>query len=446
MTAQLPAEEVAHARGVTKHFRVYDSLWGRLAELATFGRRRFHRTAIALEDVDLSLGPGECLGIMGRNGAGKSTLLRILAGSLFPTRGEVWSRGRVTLLDLGVAMHPELNGRENLVSSGISIGLSRREVMSRLAEMIAFSELGAAMDDPVKTYSTGMAMRLAFSLYAHSDPDLLIVDEALAVGDPRFVLKCTRKVEELLAGGTAILLASHDATMIARMCRRAIVLERGRVHFDGDPIRAGDAYHTVLGLGSTTATPASGPLPAATTIRRAAQSSEEFLRDAVLRTEPSPHSQEVEIVGFRVLRNGERSGGIFQHGDGCRIEWLIRAHRPVDQLTSGVHLHSEHGVYVFGTSYVHLGVPIQIPEAADYLLAIEFPMAIEPGKYVLSLGAAEPDPEQNARGGLQLDRVREAFDIEVLDFDLAEREPVPFLGMVRLAAVAEEPRRLERDR
>jgi lipopolysaccharide transport system ATP-binding protein len=291
-----------------------------------------------------------------------------------------------------------------------------------------------------------MAMRLAFSLYAHSDPDLLIVDEALAVGDARFVLKCTRRIEELLAGGTAMLLASHDATMIARMCRRAIVLDRGRVHFDGDPIRAGDAYHTVLGLGPGAAAPMEDLRPAATIIRRAAQSSEEFLEDAVLRTGSSPHSQTVEIIGFKVLRNGEKSAGIFQHGDGCRVEWLIRAHRPVDCLTSGVHLHSEHGVYVFGTSYVHLGVPIQIPDAGDYLLAIEFPLAVEPGRYVLSLGAAEPDPERNARGGLQLDRVREAFEIEVLDFDLAEQEPVPFLGMVCLAAEAEEPRRLERGR
>ena len=443
--SQFPMEEVVRARGITKHFRVYDSLWGRLAEIATLGRHRSHRTAIALEDVDISLSPGECLGIMGRNGAGKSTLLRILAGSLFPTRGETSLRGRVILLDLGVAMHPELSGRENLITSGIAIGLSRREVTSRLAEMIEFSELGAAIDDPVKIYSTGMAMRLAFSLYSYSDPDVLIVDEALAVGDARFVLKCTRRIEELLAGGTAMLLASHDATMIARMCRRAIVLERGRVYFEGDPIRAGDAYHTVLGLEPSAAFP-SGSLPASTTILRAVQSSEQFLKDAVLRTDPSPHSQDVEIIGFKVLRNGERCGGIFQHGDRCRIEWLIRAHRPVAHLTSGIHLHSQHGVYVFGTSYVHLGVPLQISEAADYLLAIEFPMTVEPGKYVLSLGAAEPDPGRNARGGLQLDRVRGAFELEVLDFDLAEGEPVPFLGTVRLAARADVPRRLERDR
>jgi lipopolysaccharide transport system ATP-binding protein len=439
---ELAEAEVVCARDITKHFRVYDSLWGRLAEVLTFGRRRMHRRATALEDVSLSLRSGECLGIMGRNGAGKSTLLRILAGSLFPTRGEVRARGRVILLDLGVCMHPELSGRVNLLSSGIAIGLSQREVTARLDEMIAFSELGAAIEDPVKTYSTGMTMRLAFSLYAHSDPHLLIVDEALAVGDARFVLKCTRRIEELLAGGMAMLLASHDATMIARMCRRAIVIEAGRVYFDGDPIRAGDAYHTVLGLGAGGAPPASDPLPPIAAIRPLAQSSDEFLENAVLRTQESPHTQEVEIIGYKVLRNGAQCGGIFRHGDRCRIEWLIRAHRPVRQLTSGVHLHSEHGVYVFGTSYVHLGVPIEISEAADYLLAIEFPMDVEPGKYVLSLGAAEPDPERNARGGLQLDRVREALEIAVLDFELAEREPVPFLGAFRLAAVAEEPRRL----
>jgi lipopolysaccharide transport system ATP-binding protein len=432
-------EIVVRARGLGKVFRLYPTFWARLAELLPARRGRFSREVEALRSIDLEIARGECVGVMGPNGAGKSTLLKLLKGSLFPTSGSVEVDGRVTLLDLRGSLNPELSGRENLVTSGIALGISRRDVMERLEEMIAFCELGQAIDDPLKTYSTGMAMRLAFSLYAHTNPDVLIVDEAFAVGDARFVLKCTGRLRQLLESGVAILLASHDSNAIAELCDRAIVLHHGSICFSGDPVEAGDAYHRVLGL-------APGQIPHDAPDASAAAAPPttvgQFLASAVRRDPASLTGADVEILGLRVLRNDRPCGGILRHGDRCRVEWLLHARRSVERLTSGIHLHSQLGTYLFGTSYIHLGQPIRIDAPGHYLLAIRIDLQLAPGKYVLSVGAAEPELARHSIGGRQLDRIRSAFEFEVLDFELVPDEPVPFFGAVRLPAQADPPRLL----
>lgn len=424
-------------RHLSKAFRLHDSAWGRLAEALT-GIRRHGREVYVLRDIDLDVAAGQCVGIMGPNGAGKSTLLRILTGSLFPTAGQVEVQGRVTLLDLGSGLHRELSGRENLWSLGTALGLSSRELAERIDEIIAFSELGDAISAPVKTYSTGMAMRLAFSLYAHTAPDVLVIDEAFAVGDARFVLKCTRRLQELREQGTAILLAAHDGKAIAQLCDHAIVIDGGRICFAGNPVSAVDAYHQVLGL-RTAASSASQPVraPAPTDV-------DAFLSSAIRRPQPDPDAP-VAILGLRVLRNGKPSSGTFSCNDECTVEWLVRANQPLPSFTTGVHLHEELGTYVFGTSYVHLGRPLSLPEAGHYLFSISFPLRLGPGRYVLSLGAAEPDFEIHAIGGRQLDRFRDAWAFEVLPFHLVPEEPVPFFGLVQLPAKASDPIRLGED-
>ena len=427
------------ARGVSKVYRRYDSAWMRVAGAIGLARLSEDRIVHVLRDVSLEVAAGESLGIMGPNGAGKSTLLRILTGALFPSSGEVEVAGRVTLLDLGCGLNRELSGRDNLWSLGTALGMPAAELGRRLDEIVEFSELGAAIAAPVKSYSTGMAMRLAFSLYAHTDPDVLVIDEAFAVGDARFVLKCTRKLRELLSRGAAILLASHDGNAIAQLCDRAVVIHEGRMVFEGNPVSAVDSYYTVLGISRRGEAPTLDRTPPA----QVPSSAEAFLATALRRPERETESGEVRILGLRILRGDKPSAGAFQHGDPCRIEWLVRTRRRIECFTTGVHLHDEFGTYVFGTSYVHLGRPLELPEPGHYVFSIAFSLEIGPGRYIVSLGAAEPDLDRHAVGGNQLDRYRDATVLEVLPFELAEREPTPFLGLVRLPAEARDPIRLD---
>src|SRR5215213_993506 len=189
----------------------------------------------ALKDLDFTVGDGETLGIIGHNGAGKSTLLKILSRITKPTSGHASIRGRAgSLLEVGTGFHSELSGRENIYLNGAILGMKRAEIEKKFDEIVAFSEIETFLDTPVKHYSTGMYMRLAFSVAAHLDPEVLIVDEVLAVGDVRFQRKCLRKMREVGESGRTVIFVSHDMQSISRLCRRAIWLEGGEVKYDGD--------------------------------------------------------------------------------------------------------------------------------------------------------------------------------------------------------------------
>src|SRR5687767_7443460 len=189
----------------------------------------------ALHDVNFDVGDGETLGIVGNNGAGKSTLLKILSRITKPTRGSATIRGRVgSLLEVGTGFHSELSGRENIYLNGAILGMRRAEIDKKFDEIVAFSEIEAFLDTPVKHYSTGMYMRLAFSVAAHLDPEILIVDEVLAVGDVGFQKKCLRKMRSVGESGRTVIFVSHDMQSITRLCRRVIWLKDGRLQSDGE--------------------------------------------------------------------------------------------------------------------------------------------------------------------------------------------------------------------
>ncbi len=194
-----------------------------------------HRDFWALQDVSFEVRRSEVLGVIGPNGAGKSTLLRILSRITEPTRGRVEMRGRVgSLLEVGTGFHPELSGRENVYLNGAILGMRRREIAARFDEIVAFAELEQFIDMPVKRYSTGMYLRLAFAVAAHLEPEILLVDEVLAVGDARFQRRCLGKMDEVARAGRAVLLVSHNMAAIANLCHQALVLEQGRVVYQGD--------------------------------------------------------------------------------------------------------------------------------------------------------------------------------------------------------------------
>ena len=201
----------------------------------------------ALRDVSFRVEPGETVGVLGRNGAGKTTLLRLLAGVSRPTDGSVSIRGRVApLIGVGVGFHPEMSGRENIYVNGMLLGLKRRQIDQRLEQITAFSEIDDFIDTPVKFYSSGMYMRLGFSVAAHVDPDVMLVDEVLAVGDIAFQLKCFERMRELQSNGTTILLVSHSMHAIRLLCPRALLFRRGHLEVDGPAEQAIARHHEIL--------------------------------------------------------------------------------------------------------------------------------------------------------------------------------------------------------
>ncbi len=211
-------------------------------------RKRF----TALEDISFEVYKGECFGIIGRNGAGKSTLLGLIAGVLKPDRGKIIVKGKISpLLELGAGFHPELTGRENILLNGVLLGMTKKEVLKKMDEIIEFSELKEFIDQPLRTFSSGMIARLGFSVIAHLDPDILLVDEVLAVGDLKFQKKCMKKIESFRENSVTIFLVSHSTDQIKRLCDRAMWIENHRIKAIGKPEEICQMYEENLnGLNS----------------------------------------------------------------------------------------------------------------------------------------------------------------------------------------------------
>lgn len=280
---------------VSKKFHLYDQPSQRLLEVFPFLRGRRGREFWALRDIHLRVERGEILAVVGPNGSGKSTLLGIASGILPPTTGRVVADGRIAaLLELGAGFNPEFTGRENVVLSGEIMGLSRAEIETLLPHIEAFAEIGEFIDRPVKEYSTGMYVRLAFAAAIHTDPEILVVDEALAVGDAVFANRCIRKFEELRERGVTILFVSHDLGLVKRLAHRAVLLVGGRVAAEGHP---SDVVNRYVGM--------------------------------VLAR------QQAEGVRWE----GGESGGPHRHGDGTsrieQVELLDECMRPVRVVRSG---------------------------------------------------------------------------------------------------------------
>lgn len=232
----MSSEIAISARGLSKCYPIFDQPKDRLKQMLSLGRRKYYREFWAIKDVDLEVCRGETVGVIGRNGSGKSTLLQLVCGTLAPTHGELIVNGRVAaLLELGAGFNPEFTGRENVVMNASILGLARAEIEKRLDSIIAFADVGQFIDQQVKTYSSGMYVRLAFSVAAHVDADVLIIDEALAVGDAFFVQKCMRFLRTFRERGGTLLFVSHDLSSIVNLCHRALLLENGSVFTAGDP-------------------------------------------------------------------------------------------------------------------------------------------------------------------------------------------------------------------
>ncbi len=238
---------VIQARHLSKRYAIYDRRWDKLREALHLGRKMRHKEFWALQDVSFDVEPGQTLGIIGQNGSGKSTLLQILAGIMRQTQGDCFVNGKVSaLLELGSGFNPEFTGRENVFMNGAILGMDKRQMQQRFDAIARFAEIGGFMDQPVKTYSSGMFMRLAFSVAVNVDPDILLVDEALAVGDLIFQHRCMHRMNQLRAGGKTTVLVTHDLTAITKFCDRALLLDGGHLIEDGPPDRVVEKYRWMI--------------------------------------------------------------------------------------------------------------------------------------------------------------------------------------------------------
>jgi ABC-type polysaccharide/polyol phosphate transport system ATPase subunit len=322
-------------------------------------------TFTALDDVSLTVPKGRTLGVIGRNGSGKSTLLKLVAGITKPSIGTVRVDGRISaLIELGAGFHPEISGRENVFINGIMLGLSKREVTRRFDDIVDFAELREFIDAPVKTYSSGMYMRLGFAVAIHVDPDVLLVDEVLAVGDEGFTHKCLDKFADFKRRGKTILLVTHSLGLVERFCDEAVWLDSGRIKGSGDPKRIVDAYLTEierreeqeLAAGDSRAREsASGAVispdePASAVLPDNPAEAATAPADMFRATEGRWGSREVEITDVTLIGSDGQAGHVFQSGERFEIHIRLRAPLPVDDFVVGVGLFNAEGVCCYGTN------------------------------------------------------------------------------------------------
>jgi lipopolysaccharide transport system ATP-binding protein len=322
--------------GLCKTYRLWQRPSDMLFEALAFRRR--HTEFQALTDVSFDLPAGSVTGIMGRNGAGKSTLLRIVAGTLDATAGSVEVKGRVAaILELGTGFSPEYTGRENIYLGGMCLGLKHNEIKKRFDEIVSFAEVGEFIDRPFRTFSSGMQARLTFAVATCVDPHILIIDEALAVGDARFQMKSFDRVREFKRRGKAILLVSHDMNQIASICDRAILLEKGRVIADGAPQKVCNIYHEMLFAPTEVMFPRDRLASPATVISEQGDAQPAIVLPSE-RTDAAAAPDEASAVSHPISSDIEQQSSEHRYGDGAaQIESIAitdPAGRPVTHLTS----------------------------------------------------------------------------------------------------------------
>ena len=370
----------------------------------------------ALQGVTFRAEPGESVGIIGRNGAGKSTLLRLLAGTATPTRGACAVQGRTAaILDLGLGVHPAFSGRDNAILTAQLMGLDGRTIARCLPEIAAFADLGPAMAAPVRTYSTGMAMRLAFSVATAVRPDVLIVDEALAVGDLAFQHKAIARIRDFTAAGTTLIFVTHDAAALKTVCDRALLLDRGHLVSDGAPDAAFNHYNALLAAPAS-APPAAGRAGAGGTGVRSGDGAARF-------------------AAVSLRDDAGRPARIFRCRQPAVIACEVEVHRSMPAPTVGFVVRDRLGRDVFGTNTLLLGVETPACQAGDKLrVQFRLDLLLAPGAYALSVSAHQ--------GKTHLEGSHDWWD-HVAAFDVVPDGGAPFVGVAALpaaAAVEREPR------
>jgi ABC-type polysaccharide/polyol phosphate transport system ATPase subunit len=334
------------------------------------GQRPRAEEVLALDDVSFTVHKGEAVGVIGSNGSGKSTLLKLVAGTSRPTSGSLDVYGRVAaLLEIGAGFHPDFTGRENAFLNGAILGLSRRQMEAAMPSIEAFADIGRFFDAPVKAYSSGMYARLGFAVAVHVDPDILLVDEVLAVGDEEFQHKCYAKINDFRARSRTILFVSHDLAAVRRLCRRAIALDRGKVLAEGDVEYVIAAYEETV------------------------RSKEEHKLAAAL-TPQRWGDRRVELTSVKLLGGDGSEARVFDSGDALTIELAYRSSLDGSAVAFGVAVYRDDGVLCYGTNTALERIPLTVRRGDGVVRFQASRLDLLEGQYVLDIAVHSPDERE----------------------------------------------------
>ncbi|MFS2137710.1 ABC transporter ATP-binding protein [Duganella sp. Dugasp56] len=352
-------------KGLGKAYKQYGNRWGRLAEWALPGLGARHRLKWVIEDVSFQLAPGEAVGILGVNGAGKSTLLKLITGTTTPTTGSVHLGGRVAaLLELGMGFHPDFSGRQNAYMAGQLLGLTMAEIDALMPEIEAFADIGDYIDQPVRVYSSGMQMRLAFSVATARRPDVLIVDEALSVGDAYFQHKSFERIREFRRQGTTLLIVSHDRGAIQSICDRALLLDGGRLAYQGTPEQVMDYYNALIAE------------------REGASSTIDQTVTADGRTQTTSGSREAVVSAIALEDEHGAPLEMANVGAAVTLRIRVQVHADLPRLVLGYMIKDRLGQPMFGTNTHHMRQVLEHVRAGEQLeFRFSFPLNLGPGSY-----------------------------------------------------------------
>lgn len=361
-------------------------------------------SVVALRDASFSVRRGEAFGIIGRNGAGKSTLLQILAGTLRQSSGVCRVTGRVTaLLELGSGFNPEFTGRENIYLAGAILGITRGEMAAKFEDIVRFADIGHFIEQPVKTYSTGMLMRVAFAVAISVDPDVFIIDEALSVGDIVFQQKCSRRLREMVSKGVTLLVVTHDLSFVLNMCQRALWLDQGRMRYLGDAGSCVREYVTAMAaVSGNVAAPlddatgfAEQPLPTAP--------------ELLLHDKERLGDRGVQVERAWLLHADGSFGAAYRSGDWAVVTLLIRAGKAARAISAGCELRNRHGQVLFATGLrVSRRLIAELPAGGTCLVTIKIRLELQAGQYTLDVGCGAGSDADNT-----WDRVLNAAVLEI---------------------------------
>tara|TARA_B100000315_G_scaffold252780_2_gene290274 strand:+ start:5695 stop:7014 length:1320 start_codon:yes stop_codon:yes gene_type:complete len=379
---------------LSKAYNIYRRPVDRLREVFSIRRRSYHEEYWALRDVSFEIEPGKIVGLVGQNGAGKSTLLQVLAGILQPTAGTIQLQGRIAaLLALGAGFDPEFTGRDNVYLNGAVLGIDRAEMEQRFDLIVDFAEIGSFLDQPVKTYSSGMYIRLAFAIAANVDADIFILDEALQVGDSMFQRRCFRRLEQAKKDGKTIVLASHSAQVIQTVCDEAILLDHGMTLTAGPPVNVFHAYRDLL---------ARREEEYVERLKLTQGSRAYWLDDGERGLEdvgfqPSSKGEEyrfgsrdAEVIEVELYDHQHMPSRAVQRGNWVTVTLTIAFHRDIKTPSVGIAIHTPVGVAVYGISTDNADFPIE-PQCAGTIVTIDFSILTQfhAGNYILSCGVTE---------------------------------------------------------